>query len=559
MRGWGVALAALVVSGAAGAAGDPAFSPQRVSDDIRTISSDAFEGRGPATRAETKTVDWLIAQYKAAGLQPGGQMVGGKRGWTQDVPLQHASFIAPPQVEVSGVGAWKQGVDVALRPPQDGRQAYDLAKAPLVFVGYGVSAPERGWDDFKGLDLKGKVAVVLVNDPDFEDAGCANGCLFGGKAMTYYGRWTYKYEEMARRGAAGVLVVHEDKPAAYGWATVTNSNTGESFDIVRQHPAASHTPIEAWITRGTAVALFKASGLDFEVAKVKARARDFQPVVLTPTISVSYRAKVEVIHSKNVLGVLPGRTRPNETVFYTAHWDHLGIGAPDARGDRIYNGALDNASGVAALVELARGWARAPRPARSVVFMSVTAEERGLLGSEYYGQNPLYPLATTVGVINMDGPFGYSGAARDFSISGGAKLGLLDMLVAQGKARGLAYTPDAHPEAGSFYRSDHFSFAKVGVPAVSFKLGQDLVQGGTERGEAVHNDYVAHRYHQPADEWSADWDLSGVPQGLGLIYAVGRELADGHSWPAWGPGSEFAAERAKTAALRLKAPLLQTR
>jgi Zn-dependent M28 family amino/carboxypeptidase len=529
------------------------FSAARVSADIRTISSDAFEGRAPATRAEGKTVAWLIAQFKAAGLQPGGEKVKGVRGWTQDVPLQHSAFLAPPQVGVSGIGTWAQGSDIALRPPQNGGNSDDLTNAPLVFVGYGVSAPERGWDDFKGVDLKGKIAVVLVNDPDFEDAACANGCLFGGKAMTYYGRWTYKYEEMARRGAAGVLVVHEDKPASYGWATVASSNTHDTFDIVRHDPAATHTPLEGWVTRGSAVALFKASGIDFEAAKVKARTRDFAPLVLGPTMSVHYRAKVEVIHSKNVVGLLPGRTRPDETVLYSAHWDHLGIGAPDAKGDRIYNGALDNGSGTAALVELARGWGHAPRPARSMVFLAVTAEERGLLGSEYYAQNPLYPLGTTAGVINMDGPFGYAGGARDFTISGSAKLGLLDMLIAQGARQGLTYTPEEHPEAGGFYRSDHFSFAKVGVPAVSFELGQDLVKGGKARGEAVYTEYVEHRYHQPADEWSADWDLSGVPQALGMVYAVGRELADGQGWPAWGAGSEFGALREKTAGERSKA------
>jgi len=545
----GVAFSSLVAAGPAAAA-EPAFSAARVSADIRTLSSDAFEGRGPATPAEDKTVAWLIAQFRAAGLQPGGTPVKGARGWTQDVPLQHASFLGAPRLTVSGLGSWTQGRDVAIRAPQNGGQAYDLSAAPLVFVGYGVSAPERQWDDFKGVDLKGKVAVVLVNDPDFEDEPCVNGCPFGGKAMTYYGRWTYKYEEMARRGAAGVLVVHEDKPASYGWATVVSSNTSGTFDIVRKNLAASHTPLEGWVARDAAVALFKASGLDFEAAKLAARKRDFTPVTLTPKLDVSYRAKVEVIHSKNVVALLPGRSRPGETVLYSAHWDHLGIGVPDAQSDRIYNGALDNASGTAALVELARGWGKAPRPARSVVFLAVTAEERGLLGSEYYAQNPLYPLGTTVGAINMDGPFGMAGGAHDFTISGSAKLGLLDLLVAQGQKQGLTYTPEAHPEAGGFYRSDHFSFAKVGVPAVSFELGQDLLKGGKERGEAVYKDYVEHHYHQPSDEWRADWDLSGVPQALGMVYAVGRQLADGHDWPGWGPGSEFTLERDKTATMR---------
>lgn len=535
---------ALAAPAMAHAAPPPAFSPARISADIRTLASDAYEGRAPATHGETLTVAWLIAQFKAAGLKPAGDTVKGVRGWTQDVPLRHARFLGTPQISASGIGPLVQRQDIALRPPQDGGSALALKGAPLVFVGYGVFAPERQWDDFKGVDLKGKVAVVLVNDPDFEDAACVQGCPFGGKTMTYYGRWTYKYEEAARRGAAGVLVVHEEKPASYGWATVAGSNTGDTFDIVRQHPAEAHTPLEGWITREAALALFKASGLDFAAAKARAQTRDFTPVTLTPTLDAAYRAEVEVIHSKNVAAMIPGAARPKESVIYSAHWDHLGVGEADARGDRIFNGALDNASGTASLVELARGWARAPRPARSVVFLAVTAEERGLLGSTYYAQNPLFPLATTAGVINMDGPFNPGGPTRDFTISGSAKLGLLDMLVAEGKARGLRYTPEAHPEAGGFFRSDHFPFAKTGVPAVSYEPGQDLVRGGEARGEALYKDYVANRYHQPADEWSADWDYTGAAQTLGMVYAVGRQLADGRAWPQWGEGSEFAAIRA---------------
>jgi len=532
------------------AAPAPDFKAERISDDIRVLASDAFEGRSPATKGETLTLAYLIAQFKQAGLQPGGDKVKGRRTWTQDVPLQHAGFTGMPQASLSGLGPLIQRKDMALRPPQHGGASYRLTQAPLVFVGYGVSAPELHWDDFKGLDLKGKVAVVLVNDPDFEDAECKQGCAFGGKAMTYYGRWTYKYEEMARRGAAGVLVVHEDKPAAYGWATVAGSNTFDTFDILRKNPASAHTPLEGWITRDTALALFKASGLNFEAAKAKAMTRDFAPVPLTPTLDVSYAAKVEVIHSKNVVAMIPGAKRPQETVLFSAHWDHLGIGAPDARGDRIANGAKDNAGGTALLLELARGWAKAPAPARSVVFLAVTAEERGLLGSEYYGQNPLYPLATTAGAINLDGGFNAAGATRDFTVKGLAKNGLLDMLIAQGKAQGLRYTPEANPEAGTFYRSDHFSLAKVGVPAVSYDPGLDMVEGGIARGDSLRADYMAKRYHQNGDEWSADWNYDSALQTLRMIYATGRQLADGRDWPQWGKDSEFAARRAATARLR---------
>ena len=534
---------------AATAPATPDFSAARVSDDIRVLASDAFEGRGPATPGEEKATAYIVGQMQAAGLQPGGDAAGGTRRWTQDVPLLRSEISGIPQVSVGGQ-ALTQGTEIAIRAPLDGSKRVDIAGAPLVFVGYGVGAPERRWDDFKGVDLHGKVMVVLINDPDFESAmaGRPDGD-FGGKQMTYYGRWTYKYEEAARRGAAGVLIVHEYAPASYGWPTVKNSNTNTQFDIVRKNAAAAHTPMEAWITRDEAVSLFKASGLDFDAEKKQAQTRGFKPVTLKPALTAHYAADVGVIHSKNVLGRLPGRTHPDQTVIYSAHWDHLGIGQPDAKGDRIYNGAADNASGIAALLELGRAYAHAPRTDRSVVFLAVTAEEKGLLGSEYYADNPVYPLATTAGVFNMDGPFGL-GAAHDFTISGSAKLGLLDMLEAEGTKQGRHYSPDSRPEAGSFFRSDHFSFAKKGVPAISYGQGIDLVNGGTVRGKHLRDAYVKDRYHQPADEWSADMDLSGVPQVLGLLYATGRDLADSTAWPNWSADSEFRAARDATAGER---------
>lgn len=531
------------------AAATPDFSAARVSDDIRTLASDAFEGRGPATPGEEKAVTYIVAQMRTAGLQPGGDMVRGRRGWTQDVPLLRSEIDGAPQVSADGQ-ALTQGSEIAIRAPLDGEKRVDIAAAPLVFVGYGVTAPEKNWDDFKGVDLHGKVIVVLINDPDFETAMAGRpGGDFGGKTMTYYGRWTYKYEEAARRGAAGVLIVHEYAPASYGWPTVRNSNTNTQFDIVRKDAAAAHTPMEAWITRDEAVSLFKASGLDFEAAKKQAQTRAFRPVTLTPRFTAHYAANVGVIHSWNVLGRLPGTTHPDQTVIYSAHWDHLGVGQPDATGDRIYNGALDNASGIAALLELGRAYAHAPRTRRSVVFLAVTAEEKGLLGSEYYASNPIYPLATTAGVLNMDGPFGF-GVAKDFTISGSARLGLLDMLEAEGARQGRHYSPDSRPEAGSFFRSDHFSFAKKGVPAISYGQGIDLVDGGTERGKQLRDAYTKDRYHQPADQWSPDIDLTSVPQVLGQLYATGRDLADGDAWPNWSADSEFRAARDATASQR---------
>jgi len=541
-------LAVLPSAALAAATPEPAFSPQRLSGHIRILSSDAFEGRGPATAGETKTVAYLIQQFQASGLQPGGPVAGGKRGWTQDVPLLRSEISGEPDVAMDIAGTrtpLTQGSEIAIRAPMDGEKTIALDKAPLVFVGYGVKAPERNWDDFKGVDLHGKIMVVLVNDPDFE-TGQGD---FGGKAMTYYGRWTYKYEEGARQGAAGVIVIHETDPASYGWATVRNSNTNPQFDIVRQDPKASHAPLEAWMQRDLAVKLFQASGLDFEALKKQAQTRDFKPVALKATMDAHYAASVSTIVSHNVLARLPGAKHPGETVMYTAHWDHLGVGAPDAKGDRIYNGAVDNGTGTAALLELARTFASLPRTDRSLVFMAVTAEEKGLLGSEYYAANPVYPLAMTAGVINMDA-LSVTGPAKDFTISGTAKLGLLDDLIAEGRKRGLAYTPDPRVEAGGFYRSDHFSMAKRGVPAISFGSGRDLVNGGRARGDALAKDYTTNRYHQPGDEWSADWDLSGMAQDVSLLYDLGRDLANSREWPNWSQDSEFRATRDRTTAER---------
>ncbi len=528
----------------------PAFDIDRIDRDVQTLSSDAFEGRAPGTAGETKTVDFIVAQMKAAGLQPGNG-----DSWTQDVPLLKSDIVGQPALSLTVGGTARkltQGEEIAVRAALTGQTSVAIADAPLVFAGYGVKAPERGWDDFKGADLKGKIMVVLVNDPDFGGGPKAGvGGDFGGKAMTYYGRWTYKYEEAARQGAAGVLVIHEYEPASYGWATVKNSNTNTMFDIVRQNPSAEHTGMEGWIQRDLAVELFKAAGLDFEAMKEAAKRKDFTPVPLKATLSAVYDVKPETIVSKNILGRLPGKTRPDETVIYSGHWDHLGVGAPDATGDTIYNGARDNASGIAMILELARAFKAAPPTDRSLVFLAVTAEEKGLLGSTYYGANPVYPLATTAGVINMDSTIGM-GAAKDFTISGTAKLGLLDLLVAEGRKLNRVYSPDARVEAGGFYRSDHFPFAKVGVPAVSFGTGRDLVEGGVARAEALANTFTRDSYHQPSDEWSADWDLSGVGPDMTLLYNVGRALADSRDWPEWSPDSEFRAERDRTAAARKK-------
>ena len=524
------------------------FDPQRLSQHVQTLGSDAFEGRAPASAGETKTVAYLSDQFAKAGLQPGGDLKDGKRLWTQAVPLLRSEFTAAPHISLNVAGKatpLTQGEQIAVRAPTNGDKAMAIDGAPLVFAGYGVKAPERGWDDFKGLDAKGKILVVLVNDPDFE-GGEGD---FGGEAMTYYGRWTYKYEEGARLGARGVLVIHETEPASYGWATVKNSNTDAMFDIVRANPAAAHPPLEGWVQRDLAAQLFAASGTSFEAMKAAAKRKDFKPVPLKANLTIHGNAKTEVVNSHNVVGILPGTARPDETVIYMGHWDHLGIGAPDANGDRIFNGAIDNGTGISHLIEQARAFAAGPRPQRSVVFMAVTAEEKGLLGSEYYAANPLYPAAKTAGAINTD-VMGVLGPARDFSVRGNQKFGLLDMLVEEGARLGRRFTPDPAAGTGTFYRSDHFTFAKAGIPALSFTRGEDLVNGGVERMRAWEANYRANMYHQPDDEFSPDWDFSGMVEDAKLLHAVGLRLANSCEWPDWSQDSEFRAARDRSAAER---------
>ena len=524
--------------------------PARLSIDVKLLSSDAFEGREPGTRAEQRSVLFIIDRMKEAGLQPGGALVGGHRGWTQNVPLAKFAFAGPISLSLTVGGRQvplAQGQQVAIRAPQTNVDQLALQGAPLVFVGYGVQAPERKWDDFKGVDLHGKIAVVLVNDPDFE-TGQGD---FGGKAMTYYGRWTYKYEEAARLGALGVLIVHEAAAASYGWATVVNSNTDAVYDIVRSDPAQAHVPLEGWIQHDTAVALFKQAGLDLDALKKLAQTREFKPVPLAGvTLTASAPVHHEVVVSKNVVGRLPGTTKPDETLIYSAHWDHFGVRplGPGVSGDRILNGAVDNGTGVAALLELGRLFGAAPRTARSIVFLATTAEERGLLGSEYYAANPIYPLETTVADINMD-ILGTYGPTRDVSTFGDTQNGLLADLIEAAQAQGRTYTADPSPEAGHFFRSDHFSLSKLGVPAMSFSPGDDLVNGGVVAGRAHREDYYAHRYHQPGDEWTPAMDFRGEALDVTLLYSLGRKLATS-GWPQWNGGSEFKEIRDKSASQR---------
>ena len=540
---------ALIAIAAPALAQEPAFDPERLSLHVRTLSSDYYEGRAPGTSGEYKAVGYISGALASAGVQPGGDYdETGRRSFTQDVILARSTMVDDPLATLDFGGetldlVWN--TDVAVRAPVNGEAHVQIDDAPLVFVGYGTHAPERGWSDFKDVDVAGKIIVVLVNDPDFE-GGEGD---FGGKEMTYYGRWTYKYEEAARRGAAGVMVIHETAPASYGWNVVANGNE-ETLDIVREDPKAAHTGFESWISSDLASRLFSHAGTTLEEAKAKARRKDFQPMDLGVKLDATLLAQLEQITTKNVVGILEGTSRPDEYVLYTAHYDHLGIAAePNEKGDVVYNGALDNATGTAMLIEQARAFAEMGPQERSIVFLAVGAEESGLLGAKYYAANPLYSLEKTVGVLNTDSQ-GVFGRAEDFSISGTAKLGLLDLLIEEAAKLDKSFTPDPRPEAGGFFRSDHFAFALAGVPAVSFKSGQDLEEGGIERSNELASQYVSQLYHQVGDEWTSDWNFEGIVEDNLLLHRVGTRLANEGLWPNWGEGSEFKAVRDESAEQR---------
>ena len=521
------------------------FDAARLSEHVRILASDDYQGRGIATPAEDMTIRYLSEQYAAAGFQPGGA----NGSWTQDVALNRftASNFQGVQVKVgTDTIPLTQGQQITISTRRPGDHVM-LTDAPLVFVGYGIKAPERNWDDFKGVDVRGKVIVVLVNDADFEEPALNT---FNGRAMTYYGRWTYKYEEAARQGAAGIIIVHETAPASYGWATVQNSWSGPQFDIVRANAAAERVPMEAWMQRDVAVDLFRRSGQDFEALKTRARSRDFRPVELAgATFSGMFDVATSRVTTHNVIARLPGTTHPDETILYTAHWDHIGVGEPDANGDRIFNGAVDNATGTAGLLELARLWAAGPRPERSIVMISFTAEESGLLGSEFYAANPVYPLATTVAGFNIDAMNVY-GRVADVDIIGSGQSDLDARVTAEATRQGRTAKPDSNPASGSYFRSDHFPLAKRGVPMAYVDGGGAFRDEPVSARDAARSEYGARRYHQADDEWSADWDLRGQVEDLQLIFNIGRDLASSRDWPEWMPGSEFGPARAPSASQR---------
>ncbi|MCW3835348.1 M28 family metallopeptidase [Sphingomonas canadensis] len=531
-----IAAAAALLAGTAACTKDnsaPAISVDTLKQVTEKLSSDEFEGRAPASEGEKKTLDYLVERMKAAGLQPGN-----KGSWFQDVPLVEMTAKNVSPLTFTG---GKTPISLTYRsdmvlgtyqvvPKQE------VKDSDVVFVGYGIHAPERGWDDYAGVDVKGKTVVILINDPDWQTMELKGD--FGGRAMTYYGRWTYKYEEAARQGAAAALIVHDTEPAAYGWGVVQSSWTGPQLEQDTPGDHMDQSKAIGWIQQDAAKALFASAGQDYAKLVEAAKHKGFKAVPFTGMkANVSFENDIRRQASKNVIGILPGSEKPDEYVLYSAHWDHLGR-CDAVNGDDICNGALDNASGTAALIALAEAQVKAGPAKRTLVFLAVTAEESGLLGSKYYAENPVFPLAQTVGGVNMDG-VNLVGPAKDFVFIGVGKSELEDLVKPLVAAQGRTVVPEPTPEKGYYYRSDHFSFAKLGVPMFYGESGEDLVNGGKEAGKKASDDYVENRYHKPQDEYDPKWNWDGAIQDLTIFYQLGRQLADGGAWPNWYKDAEF--------------------
>lgn len=510
-----------------------AISTSTLDKHLSALASDEFQGRKPFTIGEVRTVEYLEAAFKDLGLQPGNGA-----SYFQDVPLVELDVMPDQELTVRGTDEevkLQLGTEFVAFTERVEEQV-ELMNSQMVFAGFGIVAPEYGWNDYKGLDVKGKTVIVLVNDPGFASG---DSTLFKGETMTYYGRWTYKYEEAARQGAAGLFIIHDTAPAGYPWMVVKGGWTGASLylDMTR----GSFKPmVQGWLSRDAAIKLFDASDVDMKNFVEKARKKDFKAVPLGLECSISVKNKVQKDVSQNVIAKITGKSRPNEYVIYSAHWDHLGIGEP-VDGDSIYNGAHDNASGVAALLAIAEAMAKGAKPDRSVVFLAVTAEEQGLLGAKHYAENPIYPIRHTVANINMDGLKHY-GPMKDVTIIGYGQSELEDRLKRLAEAQGRYITADPEPAKGYFFRSDHFEFAKVGIPALFAYGSYEHMDPdkGTVYMKRKKAEYVENNYHRPGDEYdSAKWDLTGIQQDATLFYHLGLELANSSKWPKWKEGSEF--------------------
>lgn len=538
----GIALAAALVLTGCGPGDSVDLDAARATIDveglaqgIRDLSADSMGGRAPASLGEERTVRYLRERFEDLGLEPGAG-----EGWFQEVPLVAVDGEPARRAEIRGRGTVNRlqpGTDyVAVSgSPVD---SVEIDDSGLVFVGYGIVAPEFGWDDYAGLDVRGKTVIVLVNDPGYATGDTA---LFKGRAMTYYGRWTYKYDEAGRQGAAGVLVVHSTGPAGYPWEVVESGWTGEQFllDAAEGPPAAD---FQGWFAEETARTVFAQAGLDLDSLTQAAAARGFRAVPLGLGISLGIRNDIRRSTSRNLIARLPGRSRPDEHVIYMGHWDHLGTDS-SLEGDSIYNGALDNASGVSGILEIAEAFRAAGRaPERSLLFVALTAEEQGLLGSKHYAEHPVWPLASTVAAINIDALNIY-GPTRDVTVVGYGMSALDSVLTAAAGPVERVLAPDPEPEQGSFFRSDHFEFAKQGVPALYIGEGVQDYRYGEEWARARHDEYTAERYHKPGDEFDSSWNLEGAVEDLRLLFSVGWCLADSEAWPNWREGTEFRALR----------------
>jgi Zn-dependent M28 family amino/carboxypeptidase len=517
----------------------------RLLEIIKVLSSDEFEGRAPASRGEERTLAYLEGQSRQLGLKPGNP----DGTFVQKVPMLGTTADPGMKLVFSSAGG-RERAELTFSRDFMAWTKRDVPEvsidAPMVFVGYGIVAPEFQWDDYKGVDVSGKVLVMLINDPPVPDRktpSALDESVFKGKAMTYYGRWTYKYEIAAEKKAAGCIIIHETGPAGYPWEVVGN-NTGERFDLVNPDKGMSRAAVEGWITYERAQSLFAMTGRDLESLKRVALDRGFRPVDLGTMASLTIRNSIRKIESANFVAKLEGRDPKlrDEYVIYTAHWDHFGIG-PEVNGDKIYNGAYDNASGVAGIMEIARAFTKVePKPRRSILFLAVTAEEQGLLGARYYAENPLYPLAKTAGVINIDA-MNVWGRTRDLTLVGLGMSTMDDVVKAVAAEQGRVVNPDAEPEKGFYYRSDHFEFAKQGVPALDPKEGTDFVGKPAGWGLEMRRTYTAEDYHKPSDEIKSDWDLSGMVEDAQLLFSVGYRVANAKTLPVWNSGSEFKAKR----------------
>ena len=542
------ALAAVLVAGACTASdkdlkkASAAITESIFRAQVQSISDDKLEGRGPGTPGEQRTIEYLEEQFLELGLQPAA---GGS--FRQDVSLVEITAIDPKLSFARGAGGMTLafGDDMVIGTRRV-RPESSIKESEVVFVGYGIVAPEHGWNDYAGVDMRGKTALILINDPGFV-TGDPN--LFRGKAMTYHGRWTYKFEEAARQGAAAAIIVHDTLPAAYDWEVVRNGWSRPQFYLDRPDGNAGRAALEGWITQDRARQLMELAGQDLDAMKAAAVQRGFRPVPLGVTATGGVRNVIRRAKSPNVAGVMPGKDRPDEYVIYVAHWDHLGRSLAFA-GDTIFNGAVDNATGVAGILTIARAFREmVPGPSRSVMFLAVTAEESGLIGSEHYAEQPLVPLEKTAAVINIDAlvPLG---RAKDVEVIGFGASQLEDLLAAAAKSRGRTLMPDRRSEAGYFYRSDHFNFAKAGVPALYIKSGTTLRDGPPGAGLARYDEYYAKRYHKPGDQYEASWDVSGTIEDLKLLFEVGARVANRKTWPEWYQGNEFRAVRDASAASR---------